>query len=70
METIRTSLSIEQENLLKEIERFEAKWSQISTTHKSFDINENTLEGVQKQFEEMQYKRKEWNAVKERKETL
>lgn len=70
METIRTSLSIEQENLLKEIERFEAKWSQISTINKSFDVNENTLEGVQKQFEEMQFKRKEWNAVKERKEAL
>lgn len=70
METIRTSLSIEQENLLKEIERFEAKWAQINTIHNSFDTNENTIDGVKKLFEEVQAKRSEWNSVLEKKEKL
>lgn len=70
METIRTSLNIEQENLLKEIERFEAKWSQINTIHSSFDTNQNTIEGVYKLFQEIQAKRMEWNSVLQKKETL
>ncbi|CAG9772440.1 unnamed protein product [Ceutorhynchus assimilis] len=70
METIRTSLNIQQENLLKEIERFEAKWTQINTIHKSFDINENTIEGVNKLFQEIKAKRAEWGLVLEKKEAL
>ncbi|XP_066245842.1 cytoplasmic dynein 2 heavy chain 1 [Euwallacea similis] len=70
METIRTSLGIEQENLLKEIERFEAKWSQINTIHNSFDSNENSIEAVRILYQEVQAKRREWNNVLEKKEAL
>ncbi|KAL1506398.1 hypothetical protein ABEB36_005769 [Hypothenemus hampei] len=65
METVRTSLNIEQENLAKEVEFFEAKWG-----NKSFDFDENTIEGVSKLFQEFQAKRSEWNVIIEKKEAL
>ncbi|XP_050308266.1 cytoplasmic dynein 2 heavy chain 1-like [Anthonomus grandis grandis] len=70
METIKTSLNIEQENVLKEIERFEAKWSQISSNHNSFDTNTKTIEGVNKLFQEIKTKRKEWSVIVEKRNCL
>ncbi|XP_030763708.1 cytoplasmic dynein 2 heavy chain 1 [Sitophilus oryzae] len=70
METVRTTLDVEKENLLKEVERFEAKWHQLKSIQSSLDLNENSIEGVQKQFKDLQEKKSEWGGILEKKNSL
>ncbi|XP_076274081.1 dynein cytoplasmic heavy chain beethoven isoform X2 [Rhynchophorus ferrugineus] len=70
METARTTLNVEKENLLKQVERFEAKWNQMKTVQNSLDPYENTIEGIRKQFKEVQDKRAEWDGIVEKRTCL
>ncbi|KAJ8926452.1 hypothetical protein NQ314_021241 [Rhamnusium bicolor] len=70
METIKTTLNIEKENLDKEIERFSAKWEQIKPKPHSGEIIDNTIDNLHNQLLEIKDKRTEWNTILEKKEKI
>ncbi|KAJ8913453.1 hypothetical protein NQ315_013832 [Exocentrus adspersus] len=70
METIKTTLNIEKENIVKEIERFSAKWEQVKPRPHSGEIVDNTMNNLYNQLLEIKDKRNEWLTILEKKEKL
>lgn len=70
METIKTTLNIEKENLIKEIERFSAKWEQVKPKPHSGEIIDSTMINLHNQLLEIKEKRNGWAAIIEKKEKL
>ncbi|KAK9876588.1 hypothetical protein WA026_013968 [Henosepilachna vigintioctopunctata] len=70
METIKTTLNIESENINKEIERFVAKWEQIKPKQYNGDIADRNTEELYKQLLNMKEKRTQWNDLIQSKEKI
>ncbi|XP_056634261.1 cytoplasmic dynein 2 heavy chain 1 [Diorhabda sublineata] len=70
METIKTTLKIETENLNKEIERFTAKWEEISPRPHSGHLVNSSFKDLNKHFNTIKDKRKEWLEIRKRSEKL
>ncbi|XP_018579489.1 cytoplasmic dynein 2 heavy chain 1 [Anoplophora glabripennis] len=70
METIKTTLNIEKENLVKEIERFSAKWEQVKPRPHSGEIIDSSMINLHNQLLEIKEKRNEWSAIIEKKNKL
>lgn len=70
METIKTTLNIETENLVKEIERFSAKWEQVKPRPHSGEIIDSSITNLHNQLVEIKEKRNEWLAIIEKKNKL
>lgn len=70
METIRTTLNIETENLVKEIERFSAKWEQVKSRPHSGEIIDSSMTNLHNQLIGIKEKRNEWSTIIEKKDKL
>ncbi|XP_060532310.1 cytoplasmic dynein 2 heavy chain 1 isoform X2 [Cylas formicarius] len=68
LENIKTTLNIERENLIQQMEHFEAKWNQMVTVQKSSDISD--IDVMNRQWQEVKTKREEWNSIIEKKNNL
>lgn len=70
METIKTSLHIESENMEKEMERFSAKWEQTKPRALSGEIAEKNTEELYKQLQNMKEKKMQWEEIIQAKNKL
>lgn len=70
METIRTTLNIEKENLEREFERFAAKWEQVKPRPHSGAHVDDSIRDMSKQLERIKEKREEWKQIVAKKDRL
>ncbi|XP_015834463.1 cytoplasmic dynein 2 heavy chain 1 [Tribolium castaneum] len=70
METIKTTLNIESENLEKEMERFGAKWEQIKPKPHTGQISDQTLDELHKQLMSIKEKKVQWQELMDKKDKL
>uniref|UniRef100_A0A6P7FU93 Cytoplasmic dynein 2 heavy chain 1 n=1 Tax=Diabrotica virgifera virgifera TaxID=50390 RepID=A0A6P7FU93_DIAVI len=70
METIKTTLNIEKENLDKEIERFVAKWEEINPRPQSAQFSTNSLTDLSKHLYNIKEKRADWTEIQNKCEKL
>ncbi|XP_074038391.1 dynein cytoplasmic heavy chain beethoven [Leptinotarsa decemlineata] len=70
METIKTTLNIDRENLEKEIERFQAKWEEVNPRPHSGDLLDNTMKELLKHSRNIKEKKSEWVEIQSKQEKL
>ncbi|KAL3266579.1 hypothetical protein HHI36_010743 [Cryptolaemus montrouzieri] len=70
METIKTTLNIENENINKEIERFAAKWDQAKPKPFGGEIADKNIEDLYKQLQNLKEKKMAWEDLVKSKEKL
>lgn len=63
METIKTTLNIELENLNKEIERFTAKMEQDKPRQYSTDVVDSSFEELYNKLEKIKNRQLEWAEI-------
>lgn len=67
---MKTTLSIGRENLQNDIERFVAKWEQVRPRPHSGQLSDNSLNELQKHFENIKEKRQQLDELAGRREKL
>ncbi|RZC33069.1 cytoplasmic dynein 2 heavy chain 1 [Asbolus verrucosus] len=70
IETIKTTLNIESENLEKEMERFGAKWDQIKPKPHTGQTADQSLDELHKQLMNIKEKKVQWEELMEKKNKL
>ncbi|XP_044749353.1 cytoplasmic dynein 2 heavy chain 1 [Coccinella septempunctata] len=70
METIKTTLHIESENMDREMERFYAKWEQAKPKALSGDLADKNTEELFNQLQVMKEKRDQWEEIVQSKNKL
>lgn len=70
METIKTTLHIESENMYKEMERFAAKWEQTKPKAFTGEIADKSTEDLFKQLQSMKERKTQWTEIVRSKDKL
>lgn len=70
METFKTTLNINTENLMKDVERFSAKWDQVKPRPSSGQIMSESFKDLQQHLQDIKGKREQWQEVLEQKRKL
>lgn len=70
METIKTTLNIASENLLKDVERFSAKWEQAKPRPSSGQLMSEDFKNLQNHLENIKEKKNQWQDLMEQKNKL
>jgi dynein heavy chain 2 len=70
METIKTTLNIESENIEKEMERFAAKWEQIKPKPHTGQIADQSTEELYQQLVNIKEKKVLWQDLMQKKDNL
>lgn len=70
MESFKATLNVNSENLLKEIERFSAKWDQIKPRPSSGQIMSDSFKDLQHHLQNIKGKRQQWQEVLQQKQKL
>lgn len=70
IETFKTTLNITSENLLRDIERFSAKWQQIKPRPSSGQIMSDSFTDLELHLKNIKEKREQWREVTQQKQKL